>query len=243
MSDDYTLVKSEIAYYIGTPESEWDARTVDDVDSCIRKGIDQVVHCGIHQWSWLRPIYSFNTVADTRTYTLPVGFEQFIGDLIFDGENYNYPPITQSPAARLYQMYSESTSSGVPTRYALSATAHDGETEQQQQLILHPTPDAVYTLCGIYQVGPIQTLTTAVPYFHGGREHRELFIASCLAVAEQKFLDGKGDKQESFQMALNAAIQRDHRRAPRNLGQMGSKSNGRDWFRHRLSVTASAGEY
>jgi hypothetical protein len=242
MSDttDLALIRSEIADFIGTPESLWDASTSAKVESSIRRGIEAVVHNAMsHQWSWMRPVHRFQTADGQRRYTLPLDFEQFIGDLYFDGENYQYPPVTQLPAGRLQQMHSEYNNTGTPTYYALEVQTHDGTTQQNQQLVLHPTPDSGYSLCGPYQVGPIRTLSTERPWFPGGPEFRELFIASCLAAAESKFLDVPAtDKQEQFQMALTGAIGRDRRKAPRNLGQMGGRRGlGRDYFRHKLSTT------
>lgn len=245
MSDDYSLVKSEIASFIGTPENRWDNRTRVDVDSAIRRGIETVVHNAMgHQWTWMRPTYRFMTEDGTRRYTLPLEFEQFIDSISFDGENYQYPPITQLPASRLMQLYSEYSSTGVPTNYALEVASHDGETEQHQELVLQPTPDGEYQLYGQYQVGPIRRLTSARPYFPGGPENRELFIAACLAMAESKFLDAPNtDKQQQFQSALVAAISRDYRRQPRNLGQMGGmRSRSRDYYRWKLATLYDGGQ-
>jgi len=239
---DYDLVKSEIASFIGTPPHRWDARVAIDVESAIRKGIESVVHVGVHQWSWLRPTCRLTTADGQRYYTLPLDFEQFLNDLYFDGENYQYPSITQLPAGRLQQMHSEYSNTGVPTNYALGVLSHDGTTQQHQQLVLHPTPDGEYALVGPYQVGPIRSLSTARPYFPGGPENRELFVAAILAQVEAKFLDGKGDKFESFQMALQSAIARDHRRQPRNLGQMGGRyGRNREYYRWKLGTTYLGG--
>jgi hypothetical protein len=241
---DYDLVRSEIASFIGTPEARWDSRTSIDVESSIRKGIDAVVHNTVsHQWSWMRPTYRFKTADGQRHYTLPLDFEQFIGDIYFDGEEYGYSSITQLPSGRVAQIYNEYENTGVPTTYALEVLAHDGTTQQHQQLVLQPTPDGEYSLVGPYQVGPIRTLSTQRPYFPGGPESRELFIASCLAAAESKFMDQPmTDKQVAFQSALAGAIGRDHRKQPRNLGQMGGRrSRDRDWHRWKLSTTYLGG--
>lgn len=233
---DLELVRSEISSFIGNPESRWDARTANDVESSIRKGIEAVVHCGVHQWSWMRPTYRFQTAEGQRRYTLPLDFEQFIDDIHFDGAEYAYSSIAQLPSSRVANLYNEYEQNGVPLNYAIEVESHDGTTQQQYQLVLQPTPDSEYSLVGRYQVGPIRNLNTARPYFPGGPENRELFIAACLAQAESKFFDVKGDKFESFQMALQAAISRDHRKQPRNLGQMGG-GRGRDSFRWKTSTT------
>jgi hypothetical protein len=236
--NDYDLVRTEIARFIGTPESTWDDNTSADVDSAIRKGIEAVVHNVMsHQWSWLRPTYRFLTSDGQRRYTLPIDFEQFIGDIYFDGQEYGYSSITQLPSGRLDQMFGEYANTGVPTNYALETVAHDGMTEQQYQLALHPTPDGEYSLVGPYQVGPIRKMSATRPWFPGGPEQKELFIAACLAATEAKFLDIKGDKYESFQMLLTAAIGRDWRKAPRNLGQLGGRRrSSRDSYRWKLST-------
>lgn len=237
---DLDLVRSEIASFLGTAASHWDARTAADVESSIRKGIESVVHCGVHQWGFLRPTHRFQTADGQRTYTLPLDFEQFLNDLYFDGTEYQYQPITQLPAGRLHQMYSEYSSTGVPANYAIEVASHDGTTQQHQQLVLHPTPDNSYTIVSPYQVGPIRSLSTTRPWFPGGPEVRELFVAACLAQAESKFMDAKGDKFESFQMALQSAISRDHRKAPRNLGQ-GNRRGSRDSYRYKLSTLYEGG--
>ena len=235
---DLDLVRSEISSFIGTPESRWDARTAVDVESAIRRGIESVVHnVTSHQWSWMRPTHRFQTSDGQRTYTLPLDFEQFLNDLYFDGENYQYHPITQLPAGRLMQMHSEYISSGVPTNYALTVQSHDGTTPQHYQLVLHPTPDNSYTIVAPYQVGPIRSLSNERPYFPGGPENQELFIAACLAAVESKFMDQPmTDKREQFQSTLVAAIGRDLRKQPRNLGQLGP-GRRRDDYRYKLSTT------
>jgi hypothetical protein len=236
--NDYDLVNTEIARFIGTPESTWDSNTTADVESAIRKGIEAVVHNAMsHQWSWMRPNYRFCTADGQRRYMLPRDFEQFIGDIYFDGTEFGYSAITQLPSGRLDQLFAEYDNTGVPTNYALEVLPHDGMTEQQYQLVLHPTPDNQYSLVGPYQVGPIRKLSSTRPWFPGGPEQKELFIASCLAATEAKFLDIKGDKYETFQMLLAAAVGRDYRKAPRNLGQLGGRRrSSRDDYRWKLST-------
>jgi hypothetical protein len=237
---DLALVRSEIASFIGTPEERWDARTAVDVDSAIRRGIESVIHnAASHQWSWMRPTYRFKTADGQRRYTLPLDFEQFIGDIYFDGAEYGYSSIKQLPAGRVAQMYGDYDTTGVPTNYALEVQSHDGTRQQQYQLVLHPTPNDGYSLVGPYQVGPIRSLSNERPWFPGGPEQRDLFIAACLAAAESKFMDQpQTDKQEQFQSALVAAIGRDHRKQPRNLGQMGGRRGKmRDDYRYKLGVT------
>jgi len=235
--NDYQLVRSEIASFIGTSISEWDPRTKSDVTSAIRRGINSVVHNSAnHQWTWMRPEHRFTTADGQRRYPLPADFEQVIDHISFDGDNYQHPPVLQLPSSRLQQLYSEYPGTGVPANFAWEPRTHDGTTEQVQELVLHPTPNGTYQLVMLYQAGPIRDLTSDRPYFPGGPEHLELFISACLAQAESIFMDGPmTDRQDQFRAELAAAISRDYRRSPRNLGPM-KGHRVQDWFRWKLQT-------
>lgn len=245
VTTDYSLVKAEIASFLGTPESDWDSRTASDVESAIRKGIDAVVHnAANHQWSWMRPIHRFSTVAGQRRYPMPLDFEQIIDCIAFDGDEYGYSGLTQLPASRLLQLASQYDDTSVPCHFALEVETHDGASEQTQILVLHPTPDKIYQLVAPYQVGPIRSLSEDRPWFPGGPQNRELFIASCLAMTESKFMDQAAfDKRERFEQDLASAIGRDHRNQPRNFGQLGGgmfggrRINGRDAYRWKIGTS------
>ena len=219
----YSEIREEIAYFIGTPQASWDSVTATAVTNAIRTGIDQVVHNGQHQFSWMRPRWAMSTSANQRRYSLPEDFEQFTGDLYFDGTNYQYPAISQWPASRLMQLAAETTTTGVPTRYAIETETHDGVTVQGSVLVLDPTPDATYQLQGIYAIA-VRPLSDANPYPPGGPAHGELFLASCLAKIEAKFFDAVQVKQMEFQEMLANHIQIDLRRQPRNLGRMDGRT-------------------
>lgn len=235
--NDYQLVLQDISALVGTPEADWDNRTAADVDRCIRRGINSVIHNPLnHQWTWMRPEFRLTTADGQRRYLLPADFQQFIDHICFDGDNYKHPPLEQLPAARLHQLHSEYSGTGVPSNYATEAKAHDGTTEQSQELVLHPTPNGTYQLVGLYQVGPIRGMTSDRPWFPGGAENRELFISSCLAQAEVIFTDGEMTTwREQFQMDLTAAVSRDHKRGARNLGPVSGR-RGHDYFRHKLQT-------
>jgi hypothetical protein len=239
MSVTYSTIKAEIAYYIGTAEDAWDSNTSSAVEYCIRTGVDRVIHNGQHQWSWMRPKWSWKTADGQRRYTLPLDFEQFIPNVIhFDGEHYGYGSIGQLPASRLMQLRGDSDSKGTPSCFAIESVAHDGVSEQQQQLVLEPTPDAEYKLVAVYQIG-VRELSDARPYPPGGPAHGELFVAACLAAVETKFRDGETIKEQAFRDSLMAHIAIDLRKQPRNLGSMGGKNvqmRGRSSIRRVLDL-------
>lgn len=238
MSIDYSMIKDEIAFVLGTPESAWDSVTAQAVGNAIRAGIERVVHNGLHQWSWMRPRWAMTTATDQRRYQLPRDFEQFVSNLCFDGVNYQYPSIAQTSASRLLQLAAATTTTGTPTQYAIENEAHDGATVQGSTLVLDPTPDADYQLYGFYQVGD-RPLSDLNPYPPGGDSHGQLFMASILATIETKYYDIM-IRETKFQEMLQAHIQIDLRRQPRNLGRIGSGTGsmmGRGGLRKLLDLT------
>jgi hypothetical protein len=172
----------------------------------------------------MQPVGRLTTAADQRRYTLPLDFKDFVGDTIqYDGEDYAYGAINILPAVRLMQLRNDYENTGVPTAAAKEPLAHDGATEQQWQLVLHPTPDGSYDLIYQYQIGA-RMLTAANPYPPGGPSYGQLFLAACLAAAEAKFDDdAQGEKYKAFMTRLTTDIAKDLGGVPRNLGYMGGR--------------------
>ncbi len=227
MSVNYSEIKSAIGHYIGTPEPRWDSPTATTIERCIQRGVEKVVHNGQHQWSWMRPRWNWSTADGQRHYTLSLDFEQFVpNEIYFEGNDSEYGPIQQRPASRLMLLQTESTDTGTPFYFAIENIAHDGATEQRQQLILHPTPDNTYSLVGIYQIGIRNSLSDAHPFPPGGPSVGDLYLSACLATTEAEFRDGEIEKQAQFQESLRNHIALDLLRQPRNLGQMRGQRRG-----------------
>ncbi len=227
MSVDYEQIKSAIAHYIGTAEPRWDSPTRTTIARCIQRGMEKVINNGQHQWGWMRPKWQWSTASGQRRYTLPLDFEQFIpNEIYFDGDDSNYGAIQQRPASRLLHLQTGNADTGTPARFAIENVAADGVTEQQQQLVLHPTPDNSYSLVGIYQISLRSPLSDARPFPPGGPAHGELFLAACLAATEAEFRDGEIEKEARFQETLVNHIAIDLRRQPRNLGMMRGRRGG-----------------
>lgn len=228
MAYDYAGFVEAIAHFIGTPAPRFDNNTAAAVERCIQRAMENVIHNGQHQWSWMRPKWQWKTASGQRRYTLPLDFEQFIPNQIyFDGNDSEYGTIQQRPASRLMRLQTGSVDTGTPCRFAIETVAHDGASEQQQQLVLHPTPDNEYSLVAIYQIGVRGGLSDTRPYPPGGPAHGELFLSACLAATEAEFRDGELEKKARFQETLINHIAIDLRNAPRNLGQMGGHRRAR----------------
>ena len=56
---------------------------------------------GVHEWSFMRPIWQVTTVADQRRYSLPPNFERPIGTLSYQTSDNSYAPIKFVSSSRL----------------------------------------------------------------------------------------------------------------------------------------------
>lgn len=229
---DYTRLLREFCRFAGYDEENLTDQQLADFHDALRTALNQVVHPPLvptlgaqtHQWSWLRPAWSVATVSGQRRYTLEVDFERFIGPLTFDAGEGQYHEILFYPSQRLRNLAAVDGTSGAPAMYSLEPLESDGADEQCWELVLHPTPDAVYTLVGQIQIGA-RMLSESYPYPPGGPAHGELYIASLLAAAEAKLDDDdNGQKQAAFLSRLMADISIDMQRQPTRLGYCG---NGR----------------
>lgn len=232
---DYTRLLREFCRFVGYDEDDLTDLQLADFHDVLRTALNQVIHPPLvptlgaqaHQWSWLRPAWSLETVADQRRYELQVDFERFIGPLTFDAGEGEYHEILFYPSQRLRNLAAIEDSTGTPAMYSIEPVESDGSEEQYWELVLHPTPDTAYKLVGQIQIGA-RMLSESYPYPPGGPVHGELYIASVLAAAEAKLDDeNNGQKQAAFLARLMADISIDMQRQPTTLGYCG---NGRRRF-------------
>ena len=109
--------------------------------------------------------------------------------------------------------------SAQPCKYAVFAADQTGTGGQRWQMSVWPTPDAEYTVSGIYSINPYQ-LTSTYIYPMGGLPLAECLRESCLAAAEVEFTGSPGVHSSLVLPRLAAAISRDRQmNNPGILGQ------------------------
>jgi hypothetical protein len=87
------------------------------------------------------------------------------------------------------------------------------------EMLLCPTPDAVYSLFYRYSVAisGLDASTNTIP--PGGNQHGELYLEACLASAEQMLHDSQGLHSVRFMECLIASVSRDRKvSCPDTLG-------------------------
>ena len=248
-------LKVEVADYLGygRTESSWGSSSASRVDSCVQSGYRQFLAAGPapsvplgFEWSFMKPTTTLATVAATYSYTLPDNHVGIFGPLTFEPDKgyIGVEHVSEARIRQLRQLGDSSTSpSGRPVYYGIQPIAGTETTGQRFKLILYPTPDAAYTLTYRF-VEAQNVLTDTYKYPLGGQLHSETILASCLAIAELRYMDGEQVWQSKYTERLIASVNMDSRlfRAE-NLGVMRDNSESsiiRDRGSNTLSINGTS---
>lgn len=216
----------------GASSADWTATQLSEIDECIQSGVRRFYQpmplpgeSKAHQWSFLRPKYSFNTVADDFDTDLPDDFMQITERIAFDTSESRFSPIDIVDAARIMEAKAVSDTAGTPRMAAIRAKTQTAGSAQGFELLLYPKPDAIYTLHFRYAVMPNKLSTTNL-YPYGGAWHSETILESCLAVAEERHNDEHRIHTSRFMERLAASISLDRSTGPLHFGYNGDGPRG-----------------
>jgi len=97
-------------------------------------------------WPFLVKEATLSTAAAQAYVLLPTDFEAFDRDdaVTYSGATW-YPPIRRTSIGELRALQAGAETSGYPRRYAFGPVADSGANDGRYQLMLWPTPDAVYS--------------------------------------------------------------------------------------------------
>jgi hypothetical protein len=206
----------------------WTAGQITEIDNIVQSGVRRVYYPPAisaqilgYEWSWLRPTSTLAiSVAGGYDYDLPDNFGRLIGALYYPAEEYR-AAISVISVGKLLNLRAQSDETGAPVYAATRYKTSVGTTGQRQEILFFPTPDASWTLNYEYEAYS-GTLTLTYPYPLGGMQLAELYIESCLAVAETRVNDEIGQHAQQFNALLVDAIARDRKRGAQNYGAMGN---------------------
>lgn len=163
-------------------------------------------------------------------YDLPDDFGRFASELFYEPDQH-LSPIMIVSVAQLLQLRASTTLSGNPKFVAVRfKSAMPAAIGSRQEALFYPTPDEEHTLYYEYEAYSGK-LTDSLPYPLGGMQIVELYIESCLAVAEVRLNDEPGFHSGEFNRLLVDAIARDRKRGAKVFGQMGHKEQDSFTFR------------
>lgn len=164
------------------------------------------------------------------TYDLPDDFGRFASELFYEPDQHCSPILVIS-TAQVLQLRASTTLTGNPRFVAVRfKSATPAAIGSRQEALFYPTPGEAHTLYYEYEAYSGK-LTDSLPYPLGGMQMAELYIESCLAVAEVRGDDEPGIHSGEFDRLLLDAIARDRKRGAKIFGQMGHKEHTLSLFR------------
>ncbi len=179
--------------------------------------------------------------------TLPDDYGGILGPITFrPGASTMWPPLEICGEYDLRRMRQHEDIVSTPRQAAVrtaiaSATAGQRLTSgtsagQRWEMMLWPIPDAAYELSCRIRVN-VNSINASHTYPPGGPALAELYIESCLAIAEHRMRDNRGVHWENFLQQLQAAVAFDRQLMSPERGRMdrdGSDCAGIDNW-HELS--------
>jgi hypothetical protein len=245
LSIGFADLQQEVGWFLGygRTSGNWSASQEAEIDIYVQSGVRRVYYPpaiqGVtadmigYEWSWLRPTTTLAITSGTSDYDLPDDLGRVMSAFYYPAAEY-LPPIQQVSIGRILALRAASDLTGKPYYFATRFLAEDRTSGSRQEVLFFPEPDDSWVLSYEYEAYSGQ-LSDSYPYPLGGMKLSELFIESCLAVAESRTEEVSGIHTQQFQLLLVDAIQRDKKSGTTNFGQMGDTTETPTEFRRGYS--------
>lgn len=211
----YSELRREVGRFLGydrTP-SNWETNQTTDVADVLRAGQRLFYWPAVgdqrYTWSFMRKRDTIVTADGTSAYRLAPDFS-----CLLEGFSYNTGTgklrIARASEEELSALLGKEDKHGTPEYCALRPVQPSDGSTTRWEVVLYPTPDAVYTLAYRYVLEPTE-LDDVNVYHLGGAAHSECFLEACLSAAEKTLLPehGNGVHTERFGQLLAASIKID----------------------------------
>jgi len=203
------------------------------ITDCVTSGVAQVYSPPAIEgeqiapdWTFLKPITEISLVTGANQIKMPDDFGSCDGPVAVKTSATTGTPwwIEWTNEWALMGMNQATPFMTGPPRYIAEVALRDinPPSGQRRALMVFPVADQDYLLQVKYSINP-NRLSSAQPYAYGGPQYRELFIASCLAVAEQRFDGVEGPAAKRFNTMLRAAVSQDNKNRPQKIGYNGNR--------------------
>lgn len=223
----------------GFDPATYDHRQHSLADSFVQRGLQAFYSPPVlpgdryaHEWSFLRPQSSVNTVSGTSDYDLPEDFGMLDGPMVFTAEDsVLYEPIKIVAPHQIEAKRTSGTYTARPEVAAIRPKALDATQATRYEVMFWPTPNGAYQLLFYCRLNPA-ILSDEKPHPHGGRPHVETILESCLTLVDQEKGKNQGHAAR-FLERLQASVSHDRRLgSPDTLGYNWDRSDHidpRDW--------------
>lgn len=137
----------------------------------------------LHEWSFLRPFYTINTVSGKWRYQLPEDFSDMVTDPTY-GDDENFSQMEKTSPDVILNFRAAGVDGYAPYYYCVVDSSFDPAIGEFSEMWFYPQPDGVYPIQFFYKADPTKP-SNAADYLPGGVRATEAIIESCLAVCEQ----------------------------------------------------------
>ncbi len=220
----------------GSTIADWSSVQTAEIGRIIQSGVRNVYYPTPENpedkgyvWSFLKPTTTLAVVSGTEDYDLPDDFAGLTGEIHYPSAEFRQSMV-RIPLAEMLRMRSADDSSNPPIYFAIRPKTSDQTDGQRWELLLWPNPSDSWTMSYSYEAYS-GSLTDTRDYPLGGMKLSELYIESCLSIAEQRANDEIGLHSQKYSMLLTDAIARDRKRGGRILGHMGHREEPPDEWR------------
>lgn len=224
----------------------WTSKQSEEVSEAIRGGLRRFYTPAVlpgekyaHEWSFLRPKTTYQTVADVWEYDLPDDFAFIDGPMTYDpGSSTMYPPVRRVSEHQVRTRHQQFEHTGRPEWFAIRVKPDVDGGGTRWQLLVWPTPDDDYSLHYRYRTNP-GLLSSGIAKPVGGMPHAQTVIESCLMAADAMLGIKDAGRQERYMELLRSSVSHDRNaNAPDTLGRIRDASDGvddDDWRDHFAS--------
>jgi hypothetical protein len=189
-------------------------------------------------------------------YRLPDGHAGFTSDLSFAESDNSWHSIKRTSISRILNMRQQNLGATTTARPLFCAevplrasdtrafrTTGNAIRGQRYELHIWPEPNAVYTIHATHN--ELQDTTSLNDYPMGGMAHGETILASCLAEAEYRIDDQRGNSWQYFLDRLRASVHRDRVQFnPKSYGYNRDASDDRGRYsRYLQNATYEGSQY
>lgn len=223
----FFTARTRIADFLGWTRDagNWSGDEIDRLDEIVNAGYLQFIYpvpvegeSVAHNWSFLRPKYEFDTIASTYTYDLPAAYGAPVGDMFYEEDEDEHRIVRHVSPAMIDRNRAVDDAEGRPHQFALRPKAVVMTAAQVTELLLYPTPDAIYGLVTRYDA-KVDPWTETNMYPLGGQAHFDTILQSCRDIAAARYKDDpRGREHDLFLERLRASVEADRRHSPKTLG-------------------------
>lgn len=190
-----------------------------------------------HDWSFLRPQGTLQTIAGQYAYDLPRDFAQLYGPLTHSTQGSSlYPAIQFVGEHIIRQLLQRQETTARPDRAAIRVKEKGERTPTTYEMLLWPVPDGSYTIDYRYRVNPDTSEADSLPALvdsidlHGGDRFSELYLEAAFLAADEMMGTKRSVHEERFIRAVMNSVGSDRlTSAPDSMGYNGDPSSRRQW--------------